>query len=75
MSDEIKVDKVFDLKGLRASNLNARTFELLKKVITINVCFPEVRKRNCTIVLSLVDCQFIGCTFCVFLIAYFLSRC
>lgn len=33
---------VFDLKGLSASTLNARTLAILKKVIAVNVCFPEV---------------------------------
>mmetsp|Transcript_51292 Transcript_51292/g.76120 ORF Transcript_51292/g.76120 Transcript_51292/m.76120 type:complete len:533 (+) Transcript_51292:137-1735(+) len=36
---------IFDLKGLTKSQMNARTLEVLKKVIRVNVCFPEVLNR------------------------------
>lgn len=41
---------VFDLEGLAASNLNARTYEVLKAATKVNICFPEI--LNACVVLN-----------------------
>jgi len=37
-----EVIAIVDLKGLKASSLNARTLEVMKSMAKINQCFPEV---------------------------------
>ena len=51
-SDVVRCESVavVDLKGLKASSLNARTLAVMKSMAKINQCFPEV--LNCMIVLN-----------------------
>lgn len=51
-SDIVRCESVavVDLKGLKASSLNARTLDVMKSMAKINQCFPEV--LNCMIVLN-----------------------
>lgn len=37
-----EVVSVIDLEGIAASNFNARTLEVLKAAVKVNICFPEL---------------------------------